>query len=351
MRLFSPIRRLAAIGAVTAVLSAGAVLMPVQAEAFTTTNGVRLNAFEARITALINQARTSRGIPALTVASGTTDLARRWSMNQATKNTLYHNPNLVYGVTHHGSPAWRAVAENVGRGWGAESLFTAYMNSPGHRANILDRSMRFLGIGWVERPDGSGYNTQVFVDSYTSTYGRTREPALGGLQDVRTPSATTNVGSFEAGWDPRVLLARSGVGLLPSGPQFEAPATGDQSVRFGVRETTLGTGGGVELRIRDALDLRNARAITVRLGANTASGKAITVDITAKRELGSSVTLGRVTIPSGRFVTATFALPATAKNFRNVIGVAIPRTALQSLSTVLSGRSVQVRVQDVTVVV
>jgi hypothetical protein len=225
------------------------------------------------------------------------------------------------------------------------------MNSPGHRANILDRSMRYLGMGWVERPDGSGYNTQVFVDSYTSAYGHTREPAIGGLGDTRTPTSTSNVASFESGWDPRVLLARSGVGLLPSGPQFESPTTGDQSVRFGVTERTLGTGGGVELRVRDALDLRNARALTVRIGANTGSGRPVTVLVTAKRELGTSVTLGSVTIPSGQFVTATFTLPAGAKNFRNVIGVAVPRTSLQALSPVLAGRSAQIRVADVTVVV
>jgi hypothetical protein len=314
-------------------------------------NGVRLNAFEARITALINQARTSRGLPALTVAPGTTDLARRWSMNQAVKNTMYHNPNLVNGIVTHGSPDWHAVAENVGRGWGADSLFNAYMNSPGHRANILDGTMRYLGIGWVERPDGSGYNTQVFVDSYSTAYGRSREPAVGGIGDVRTPTVTTNVASFESGWDSRVLFARSGVGLSASGPIWETPATGDQAARFSVKETAVGTGGGVELRVREALDLRNARAVTVRLGANTASGRAITVDVTAKRELGTSVTLGRVTIPSGRIVTATFALPAGAKNFRNVLGVAVPRTALQALSSTLSGRSALVRVYDVTVVV
>ena len=193
------VRRLAALAATAAALSAAAVVAPAPAAAFTTVGSVRLNAVEARLATLINQARTARGLAALTVAPGTTDLARDWSMNQAVKNTLYHNPNLVSGVERSGSASWRAVAENVGRGWGADSLFSAYMNSPGHRANILDSSMRYLGIGWVERPDGSGYNTQVFVDSYSSTYGRNRRPAVGGLADAKVPAASTTVASFENG--------------------------------------------------------------------------------------------------------------------------------------------------------
>lgn len=349
MRLF--LRRLAAVAATSAVLSAGAALVPTQAQAFTSVNGVRLNAFEARITSLINTARTSRGLRALTVAPGTTDLARKWSMNQAVKDTLYHNPSLVDGIVRHGSAVWGQVAENVGRGWGADSLFTAYMNSAGHRANILDPDMRFLGIGWVERPDGSGYNTQVFVDQYSTSYGRNREAAVGGLGDVRTPTSSTNVASFESGWDPRVMLARSGLGIATSGPHFESPATGDQGVRFYVKETALSTGGGAELRVRDAVDLRHARAVAVRISASTASGRSLTVDVTVKRELGSSVTIGRITIPSGQTVNALLPLPAGVKNFRNVIGLGVSRTTLQSLSSVLSARSASIRVADVVVVV
>ena len=332
-------------------LSAAGVVAPAPAAAFSSMNGVRLNSVEARLATLINQARTSRGIPALTVATGTTDLARKWAMTQAVKNLLHHNPNLVAGVQAHGSADWRRVAENVGRGWNPDSLFNAYMNSPGHRANILDRDTRYLGIGWVERPDGSGYNTQVFVDRYSSAYGRTRVPAMGGLADTRTPTSSLTVASFESGWDPRVLLARSGSGLSAVGPVFETPTTGDQSVRFSVRETLVATGGAAELRVRDAVDLRNATGIRLKVYAVTASRRPVSLQVGARRELGTNAILGTVSVPSGTWVTVTLPVPSGAKNFRNVIGVMVTRTALQALSSTLSGRSVSVRVADVTVVV
>jgi uncharacterized protein YkwD len=349
MRSFRPLRRLVALVAVAAALSAAGVLAPAPASAFSTANGVRLDSVEARLAYLINNARTSRGIRALVVTPGTTDLARNWSMWQATHDTLQHNPGLVAGITTHGSPSWTRAAENVGRGATADSLFTAYMNSPGHRANILDPATTYLGIGWVERPDGIGYNTQVFVNQYTTTYGHNRVPAIGGLADNRTVSAATTVASFESGWDARALLARSGAGIAASALTFESPTTADQSVRFTAKETSVASGGGVEMRVRDALDLRNATGVRVKLWASTASGRAVSLQVGLRRELGTYVNAGRVSVPSGRWVTVTLPVPSGAKNFRNAFGVMVTRSALEALSSSLAGRSVTVRVSDITV--
>jgi uncharacterized protein YkwD len=344
-----PFRRFAVLVVAALAVTAGATIAP--ASAFTTANGVRLNAVEARLATLINQARTSRGIPALTVVPGTTDLAREWAMTQATRDTMFHNPNVVAGVQSHGSKDWHALAENVGHGWDADGLFAAYMNSAGHRANILDRAMHYLGMGWVERPDGSGYNTQVFVDQYTTSYGRVRHPPVGGLADVRTPAASTTLATFESGWDPRVALAYSGTGIVVAQPVVETPGTGDQALRFVVRESKVAAGGGADLRIRDALDLRHATGLRVRLGANTDSGRPVTVQIGVRRELGTNAILGQVVVPSGKWVTVTLPIPAGARNFRNVVGIAVSRASLEALSPTLSGRRVMVRVADVAVLV
>lgn len=342
-------RRLVLLCATVAALS---TLAPAPASAFSTTNGVRLNSVEARLVALINRARTSRGIPALTVASGTTDLARAWALNQARKNRLYHNPNLVNDIARYGSREWRYVAENVGRGWGADSLFTAYMNSPGHRANILDRSLRYIGMGWVERPDGSGYNAQVFVSHYSSTYGRTRRPAIGGLADTRTPLSSMRVATFEGGWDPRVMTARTTSGIAVGGPYFPVPATGDQSMRWTAREVASGSGGSAELRVRDAIDLRHATGLRLKLSAISGSGRPVTLHVALRRELGTTVSLGTITLRStASFTTTTLPLPLGAKNFRNAIVVSVTRASLQSLGSSSTARAVSVRISDIAVMV
>lgn len=349
MAHWTPLRRVASLLATVAALSTFA---PTSASAFSTTNGVRLNAVEARLATLINHARTSRGIPALTVTSGTTDLARMHSLNQATKNLLYHNPNLATDIAKYGSREWRVVAENVGRGWGADSLFDAYMNSPHHRENILDRDVRYLGIGWVERPDGSGYNTQVFVSHYSSTYGRTRRPAVGGLADTRTPTASLGVATFEGGWDPRVMMARTTGAIVTGGPYFATPASGDQSMRFTAHETVAGSGGAAEMRIRDALDLRHATGLRIKMSAISGSGRPVTVNVSLRRELGTTVYVGKITLRSGAgMVTTTLPLPSGAKNFRNAIVVSVPRASFESLSSSLSGRAVSIRVSDIAVMV
>ena len=351
MRKGKTLRRAAAFIAAASAALAASVAAPAPAQAFQTVHGVRLNAVEARLTTLINAARTSRGMAGLVVTPGTTDLARDWAMNQARQNRLYHNPALVSGIESHGSRYWRAAAENVGRGWGADSLFQAYMNSPGHRANILDPDLRYLGIGWVERPDGSGYNTQVFVDQYSATYGRTRRPAVGGIADTRTPSANMSVAAFESGWDARVLMARSS-GFSVSGPYFAVPVAGDQSMRFGVRETATGSGGSAEMRVRDAVDLRHATGLRVKLSAVTANGRPMTLQVSVVRELGTRVVLGNVTLPgSGAFVTTILPLPSGAKNFRNMVTVGVTRGAIEALSSSMSSRAVTVRVSDLTVIV
>src|SRR5690349_14905971 len=65
-------------------------------------NGVTLNRYEAGVLAGINAQRTSRGLPALVVASGTTDVARRWSMHMAGVVALSHNPALVSSLAAAG---------------------------------------------------------------------------------------------------------------------------------------------------------------------------------------------------------------------------------------------------------
>ncbi len=315
-----------------------------------TVDGVQLNGVETKLVELINLARTTRGLPRLVVASGATDVARRWAATQATQRRMYHNPNYATQLSAAGSSQWRAAAENVGFSRDPVDLFNAYMNSPGHRANILSGSYRYLGIGWAELPDRSGYNTQNFVDAYAQTYGPTREPAYGGLLDTRTVSGNLRLADFESGRDLRVLTAATGAGITASPMAYDAPGPAEGAGRFIARQVAAGTGGAAELRLREALDLTRASAVTATIGAVTRTGRPLQVVIAVRTAFGGTVALGTMTIPSGRNITATIPLPAAARSWRNEVVVLVSRAALTALDPAsYTGRQATVYVRDLAI--
>jgi uncharacterized protein YkwD len=160
-------------------LLAGVTAGPLATSAQATT-APSLTTFDSRLLYDINNARAARGIRKLVAVAGTTDIAHHWSCHQAYYLTLAHNLNLASQLVTHGSSLWTTYGENVGEQsstYGADRLFRAYMNDAGHRANILDKGFRYVGL-WSKRHDGRRYNTIDFVgspiSSYSYTYGATR---------------------------------------------------------------------------------------------------------------------------------------------------------------------------------
>ena len=106
--------------------------------------------------------------------------ARRHSRAMARKRFFSHtSPSGATFVDRirrtgylHGARRWR-IGENIAWGSGGLSapraVATAWMNSPGHRANILSRSFGSIGIG-VARGTPSGGGGAI----YTTDFGRRR---------------------------------------------------------------------------------------------------------------------------------------------------------------------------------
>lgn len=140
---------------------------------------VALSPAEARLLALVNGARTIAGLPPLSLAAGSTDVARRWSMRLARDGALSHNTQLAQDLGAAGSAGWHFLAENVGTA-GADNvagLFAAYMASEHHRDNILDPRAVYIGMGTVVVDSPAGpeqWNTMDFADSYSDAYGASR---------------------------------------------------------------------------------------------------------------------------------------------------------------------------------
>src|SRR5436853_6952224 len=72
------------------------------------------SSYASRVIELVNQARAQHGLRALTVTSGTSEVAGAWTDHLASQRALAHNPNLAHDLETHGSADWTAYGENVG---------------------------------------------------------------------------------------------------------------------------------------------------------------------------------------------------------------------------------------------
>jgi uncharacterized protein YkwD len=310
----------------TAALAAGSVVGVTAPAALTTSAAaaggshvlsVRLNGFEADLAARINHARRNAGLRPLTVVAGATDVARRWSWKLANSQILSHNPSLVTDITRAGSRAWTEIAENVGEGPSdsPSSLFGAYMDSPPHRANILDPAARYLGVGTVER-DGIAWNTLDFTNAYDNSYGLPHEPAAGLTMDQEPITSTTDVAMLESVSDQRFASSHKG-GLHASRLAFTGAHASNGSAYTWVQQVGRPVGRAGVL-MRDALNLSKATKLCLQISARAADGSKVPVRVSLRRSFGSNVRLGTVTV-GGKAQWVDLTLPAGAKSFRNAL--------------------------------
>jgi uncharacterized protein YkwD len=107
-----------------------------------------LSPYEREVIRLTNLQRTSRGLRPLDVVPALMSDARAWSGVQASRGRMFHSK------MGHG--------ENVAYGQRTpQEVMTAWMNSPGHRRNILNSRYTQIGVGSVDN-GRSIYWTQVF---------------------------------------------------------------------------------------------------------------------------------------------------------------------------------------------
>ncbi len=155
------------LAALVAVLAAMVVSATQPQEANATTVGVttcsgttiQLTTDEKRTLDLHNQTRVANGLPRLCVHPALTNAARSHSQEMLTKGYFSHNSSngdtievrlKRFGYTSSGYSFWK-VGENIYWGSGTsaspDSAFKWWMNSAGHKANILNRDFREVGIG------------------------------------------------------------------------------------------------------------------------------------------------------------------------------------------------------------
>jgi uncharacterized protein YkwD len=115
---------------------------------------------------LLNQDREANGLQPLLCHTGLLDTARRHSQDMAARG--YFDHLTPEGMRHwdrmdrNGVCGWRMAGENIALGQRTPAQVQEdWMNSPGHRANILTPDFTHVGVG-VYNHNGRLYWTQLF---------------------------------------------------------------------------------------------------------------------------------------------------------------------------------------------
>lgn len=121
---------------------------------------------ELQMVALVNEERTSRGLSALEIDMEMVLVARAHSADMRDRDYFAHtNPDGLdpFDRMSAAGISYGTAGENLAYADSVSRAHTLLMESPGHRANILNGDFGRVGIGIVEIPSG-WMITQVFAD-------------------------------------------------------------------------------------------------------------------------------------------------------------------------------------------
>jgi uncharacterized protein YkwD len=132
---------------------------PVGTPASRHAQGLAVGSDSWRLFKATNDSRGRFNVPKLRLNRELSVIARRHSLAMARNGELFHTGDA--DVYLHGID-WHTWGENVGfTGGDVESMEQAFMDSPPHRGNILNRGFRQVAIGTV-RVDGMLWVTVFF---------------------------------------------------------------------------------------------------------------------------------------------------------------------------------------------
>jgi uncharacterized protein YkwD len=147
------------------VLVAIACSLVLAAPALATTS---LNSYEKQLLGLINKQRARHGLTQLRINDKLVDSARAHSADMGEQKYFSHDSSdgetwssriVRYGYKREGCSYWRA-GENIYWGAGLSSspylVMGAWMKSSAHRAVILTRAFREIGVGAIKTDSGYG---------------------------------------------------------------------------------------------------------------------------------------------------------------------------------------------------
>lgn len=126
-----------------------------------------IKVIEREVIRLCNVERSKNGLKPLAENWELSRVARHKSMDMATRGYFSHT-SPTYGspftMMQSFGIKYTAAGENIAYGQRtAQEVVRGWMNSPGHRANILNSNFTEIGVGYTKNSSGTPYWTQMFI--------------------------------------------------------------------------------------------------------------------------------------------------------------------------------------------
>ena len=124
----------------------------------------KVTGYEQEVIRLVNEIRAENGLKALTYDWELSRVARYKSQDMK-DNGYFSHTSPVYGtpfqMIKNFGISYRSAGENIAKGYSTpQAVVNGWMNSSGHRANILNANYTHIGVGYVA---SGNYWTQMFI--------------------------------------------------------------------------------------------------------------------------------------------------------------------------------------------
>lgn len=124
--------------------------------------------FAEQVVELVNQERTKAGLNAVTLDQNIASaaLVRAKEIETSFSHTRPNGSKFSTALTEQGV-TFKGAGENIA--WGQkspEAVMQAWMNSEGHRANILNKNFTKIGVGYYQNAAGRNFWTQLLPTNF-----------------------------------------------------------------------------------------------------------------------------------------------------------------------------------------
>lgn len=167
-----------------------------------------------------NKMRAAEGIPELSFNSKLDKAAQLKAQDMAAQNYWAHN-------TPEGKEPWVFIdmseykyakaAENLAYGFeDSKSTVSAWMNSPGHRANLMDPELQEVGFGVIDIPNylGKGPETVVVAMYGDPVGGQSAEVQITGASENQAAKESKDISLIQLFTDGKAPWSGFAVGLI-----------------------------------------------------------------------------------------------------------------------------------------